>query len=164
MLGIGLLFVGITLICNGLGGLLGIHQKSLAVMNLFTGTLSFLCNMIYVIRGDYYEAGTGFLFAFTYLLVGVLYIYNLDMRIYGIFALFVAINTIPCAYISWQIDGDPLFAIIWLLWGLLWATGFIEYVLHIHIGKPVLYFALFCGVFTTWIPGFLMLTNLWPYG
>jgi len=51
-------------------------------------------------QGAYYEAGTGFLFAFMCLLVGILYLFDLDMRIYGIYALFVAINTIPFAWIS----------------------------------------------------------------
>ena len=85
MLGIGLFFVGITLIINGWGSLLHIDYRSLALINLFTGTLSFIINLIYMLQGAYYEAGTGFLFAFTYLLVGIIYLFDLDLRIYGIF-------------------------------------------------------------------------------
>jgi len=68
--------------------------------------------IIYILQGAYYEAGTGFLFAFTYLLVGIIYLFDLDLRIYGIFALFVAINTLPFAWVSWQWEQDPLFALI----------------------------------------------------
>ena len=51
-------------------------------------------------------------------------------------------------------------AIIWILWGILWLTGFIESVLKKEL-KFVPYLAIFEGIFTAWIPGFLMLTNLW---
>ena len=61
MLGIGLFFVGITLIINGWGSLLKIDHRSLALINLFTGSLSFIINILYTIQGSYYEAGTGFL-------------------------------------------------------------------------------------------------------
>ncbi|KRN85098.1 hypothetical protein IV75_GL003251 [Carnobacterium maltaromaticum] len=161
MLGVGMLFVGVTLISNGLGGLLKIDKKSLAVMNGFTGVLSFIINLVYLWRGDYYAAATGFLFAFTYLFVTLVSVFNLDDRVYGIFCLFVAINTVPCAYISFASEGDWRFAIIWLVWGALWLTGFIETVLAKKIGIPVYYFAIFTGIFTAWIPGFLMITELW---
>ncbi len=51
-------------------------------------------------------------------------------------------------------------AIIWILWGILWLTGFIENVLKKEL-KFVPYLAIFEGIFTAWIPGFLILTNLW---
>lgn len=161
MLGIGLFFVGITLIINGWGSLLKIDHRSLALINLFTGSLSFIINVLYTIQGSYYEAGTGFLFAFTYLLVGILYLFDLDMRIYGIYALFVAINTIPFAWISWQIEGDPIFAVIWLTWGVLWFCGFLDAVIKVNFGKSIHYFAIACGIFTTWIPGIMMLTGIY---
>ncbi|MGL9809874.1 hypothetical protein IGK14_001655 [Enterococcus sp. DIV0970a] len=53
MLGIGLFFVGITLIINGWGSLLHIDYRSLALINLFTGTLSFIINLIYMLQGAY---------------------------------------------------------------------------------------------------------------
>jgi len=161
MLGIGLFFVGITLIINGWGSLLSVDHRSLSLINLCTGSLSFIINLIYMFQGAYYEAGTGFLFAFTYLLVGILYLFDLDMRFYGIYALFVAINTIPFAWISWQWENDWVFALIWLIWGMLWFCGFLDSVMDVAFGKSIHYFAIFCGVFTTWLPGILMLTGLY---
>ncbi|AIM24442.1 AmiS/UreI family transporter [Melissococcus plutonius] len=161
MLGVGLLFVAITLISNGVGGLLDIDQRSIALLNLLTGSLSFLINTIYLFHGDYYSAGTGYLFSFTYLLVGIIYVFDLDMKVYGIFALFVAINTLLCAYISYFSDGDWRFALIWLSWGVLWGLGFVEYVLEKPIGKPVFYLAILEGIVTCWIPGFMMLAQVW---
>lgn len=142
MLAVGLLFVGITLISNGYCGLVGVDHRSVALLNLLTGSLSFIINT-------------------TYLIVGFVYLFNLDMRIYGIFALFVAINTIPSAWVAYRVEGDWRFAIIWLIWGILWFSGFVEYVLAIKIGKPVFYFAILAGIFTCWIPGYLMLINQW---
>ena len=161
MLGIGLFFVGITLIINGWGSLLHIDYRSLALINLFTGSLSFIINLIYMLQGAYYEADTGFLFAFTYLLVGIIYLFDLDLRIYGIFALFVAINTLPFAWVSWQWEQDPLFALIWLTWGVLWFCGFLDTIVKVNFGRKIHYFAIACGIFTTWVPGLLMLVDLY---
>lgn len=51
-------------------------------------------------------------------------------------------------------------AVIWILWGILWLTGFIENVLKKHLSF-VPYLAIFEGIVTAWIPGFMILTELW---
>ncbi|MBP3905486.1 MAG: AmiS/UreI family transporter [Peptostreptococcaceae bacterium] len=169
MLGVVLLYVGIVLINNGIARITDVDAKSTSVMNVFTGVLSVIINVIAVIHGDFenidslgdfYSAATGLLFGFTYLYVAVNSIFNLDNRLYGWYSLFVAINTIPAAYISLVGDGDWKMAIIWILWGILWLTGFIENVLKKEL-RFVPYLAVFEGIFTAWIPGFLILTNLW---
>ena len=59
-----------------------------------------------MLQGAYYEAGTGFLCLHVF--VGRDHLpFDLDLRIYGIFALFVAINTLPFAWVSWQWEQDP---------------------------------------------------------
>ena len=88
-------------------------------------------------------------------------IFDLDQRPYGWYSLFVAINSFPAAYISYAIEGDWRMSIIWLLWGILWLTGFIETVLKKDLGKFVGYLAIFEGIVTAWVPGFLLLRNLW---
>lgn len=169
MLGVVLLYVGIVLINNGIARITNIDSKSSAVMNVFVGLLSIIINIITIVHGDFiliddvgdfYSAATGLLFGFTYLYVAVNSIFNLDNRLYGWYSLFVAINTIPAAWIDFYINGDWKMAIIWILWGILWLTGFIENVLKKEL-KFVPYLAIFEGIFTAWIPGFLILTNLW---
>lgn len=169
MLGVVLLYVGIVLINNGIARITNIDSKSAAVMNVFVGLLSIIINIITIVHGDFiliddigdfYSAATGLLFGFTYLYVAVNSIFNLDNRLYGWYSLFVAINTIPAAWIDFYINGDWKMAIIWILWGILWLTGFIENVLKKEL-KFVPYLAIFEGIFTAWIPGFLILTNLW---
>lgn len=170
MLGVILLYVGIVLINNGIARITNIDAKSAAVMNIFTGGLSIVINIIALVHGDFnlqsgssdfYSAGTGLLFGFTYLFVAINSIFNLDTRPYGWYSLFVAINTIPAAYISYAIDDDIKMAIIWILWGVLWLIGFIETVLKKNLGKFVGYLSVFEGIVTAWLPGFLILTNLW---
>ena len=172
MLGIVLLYVGIVLINNGIARLTKIDAKSAAVMNIFTGALSVTLNILAIARGefsldtntslsDFYSAGTGLLFGFTYLFVAINSIFDLDQRPYGWYSLFDAINSFPAAYISYAIEGDWRMSIIWLLWGILWLTGFIETVLKKDLGKFVGYLAIFEGIVTAWVPGFLLLRNLW---
>ena len=169
MLGVVLLYVGIVLINNGIARLTDVDAKSASVMNLFVGGLSIIANIITIVHGDFmligdigdfYSAATGLLFGFTYLFVAVNSIFNLDPRLYGWYSLFVAINSVPAAWIEYSINGDWRMAIIWILWGILWLTGFIENVLKKHLSF-VPYLAIFEGILTAWIPGFLILTNLW---
>ena len=69
MLGVCLLFVGIVLINNGMCTLYKVDGKSTAVMNILTGGLSLFINFVNLVMGNYYAAGTGLLFCFTYLFV-----------------------------------------------------------------------------------------------
>ena len=69
MLGVCLLFVGIVLINNGMCTLYHVDGRSAAVMNIFTGGLSLFINFVNLVQGNYYAAGTGLLFCFTYLFV-----------------------------------------------------------------------------------------------
>lgn len=71
MLGVCLLFVGIVLINNGMCALYHVDGRSAAVMNIFTGGLSLFINFVNLVQGNYYAAGTGLLFCFTYLFVAV---------------------------------------------------------------------------------------------
>lgn len=169
MLGLVLLYVGIVLINNGICRIYKIDSKSTAVINLFVGSLSVICNIVVIIHGslnnvaiEYYAAATGLLFGFTYLLIAIINIYNLDWRIFGWYSLFVAINTLPAAYLSYA-SGEMqgfYFALIWLAWGVLWLTGFIESVLKIEL-RFVPYLAILEGIITAWIPAWLFFIGIW---
>lgn len=170
MLGVVLLYVAIVLISNGVARLSKVDAKSQSIMNFFTGGLSVIANLILIVFGeclgiqnDFYAAATGLLFGFTYLYIAFNGIFNLDQRLYGWYSLFVAINSIPAGILC-VLDGgifNILMAIIWWLWGVLWLTGFIETVLKKDLGKFVGYLGIFEGIFTAWIPGFMMLAGWW---
>lgn len=169
MLGLILMYVAIVLINNGICRLMRIDGKSMAVMNIFAGALSVIANIIIIIHGDFennsldlYAAATGLLFGFTYLFIAVNNIFNLDWRPYGWYSLFVAINSVPAAYYSYITGTNEgyWFGIIWLAWGVLWLTGFIETVLKKEL-RWVPYLAILEGIFTAWIPAWLIITGTW---
>ena len=175
MLGAILLYVGVVLIVNGIGRLTKIDPKATAVMNLFTGALSVIMNFGTLLitqagvglqsgsNSCYYTSATGLLFGFTYLFIGINSIFNLEGRAYGWYCLFVTITTVPAGLISWG-DGKNIYnilmALIWWAWGVLWLTGWIELVLKKEL-KFTPYLSILEGVFTAWIPGFLILLGIW---
>ena len=173
MLGLILLYVGIVLISNGIARISHVDRKSLAVLNLFVGGLSLICNLVVIILGvinhnhaDFYNAATGLLFGFTYLYIGINNVFHLDQRLYGWYCLFVAINTVPAGLYCLTNGGihnpyDIAMAIIWWLWGALWITGWIETVLNKPLGNTMGYLTVLGGVVTAWIPGMMMLFGYW---
>lgn len=160
MLGVSLLYVGAVLAINGIGRLTDIDGKSLAVMNFFAGGLSVIANIILLVSGEYYAAATGLLFGFTYLFIGFNAVFGLDGRVLGWFSLFVAINTIPASLLSLLKDQEPLFFAIWLAWGVLWLLIFIESVLKKDLKNTVPILLISEGIFTAWIPAWLLLQNV----
>lgn len=176
MLGLILLYVGIVLINNGICRICNVDAKSLSIMNIFVGLLSVIANIVVIVYGevtavdfkgdggpDFYAAATGLLFGFTYLFVACNNLFKLDLRPFGWYSLFVAINSIPAAYLAYNGGGNTeatCMAIIWLAWGVLWLTGFIECVLKIEL-KFVPYLAILEGIFTAWIPAWLFFVGYW---
>lgn len=171
MLGLVLLYVGIVLIQNGLCRIYKVDAKSTAVMNIFVGAISIICNLFLIGHAEFiqkeevfYSAATGLLFGLTYLFSALNGIYKLDLRPYGWYSLFVAINAIPAAYFSYEYDSKGfegiIFPIIWIMWGILWFTGFVECALGKKLNF-VPYLAIFEGIFTAWIPAWLFFGNVW---
>lgn len=160
MLGVTLLFVGIVLINNGACALMGVDGKSTAALNVLVGVLLAVLNLLHLVRGDYYSCGTGLLFAFTYLFVAANNLFGLQPKPYGVYSLFVAVNTVPCAAIA-AMGGDRRMAVIWIAWGILWFTGFLEGALGKNLGKFSPSLAIAEGVATAWVPGFMMLAGWW---
>jgi acid-activated urea channel len=168
MLGVCLLFVGIVLINNGMCTLYKVDGKSTAIMNILVGGLSLFINFVNLTQGNYYAAGTGLLFCFTYLFVAFSKLLNLSPIPFACFSTFVAINAVifgtlegvtGCAALG--LDADWRWAVIWYLWAILWGTAFVEDILGKKLGKFVPYLQVFEGVVTAWIPGVLLLIGAW---
>lgn len=168
MLGVCLLFVGIVLINNGVCTLYQVDDKSAAVMNILTGGLSLFINFVNLTQGNYYAAGTGLLFCFTYLFVAAMKLFHLSPIPFAWFSTFVAVNAVifgtlegitGCAALG--LEADWRGAAIWYLWAILWGTAFVEDIMGKKLGKFVPYLQVFEGVVTAWIPGVLLLTGAW---
>lgn len=168
MLGVCLLFVGIVLINNGLCSLMGIDKKAAAIMNIFVGGLSVFINFVSLVQGNYYAAGTGLLFGFTYLFVAIMNIFDLDSRPFAIFSTFVAVNAIVFGIVegvtgaeSLNITPDIRWLLIWWLWAILWGSAFVTDIMKKDLGKFVPMLQVFEGIVTAWIPGVLLILGLW---
>ncbi len=168
MLGVCLLFVGIVLINNGICNLCNVDGKAAAVMNIFTGGLSVFINFVNLVQGNYYAAGTGLLFGFTYLFVAANNIFKLNGKTFAWFSTFVAVNAVVFGtlegFVGSQalgIEPDIRWAGIWYLWAILWGTSFVEEILGKKLGKFTPCLQVFEGIVTAWIPGLLMMIGLW---
>ena len=168
MLVVCLLFVGIVLINNGTCTLMKVPPKAAAVMNIFVGGLSLFINFLNLIRGNYYAAGTGLLFCFTYLFVAVNNIFGFDWKPFAVFSTFVAINAVVFGIVEGVTGSSVLgitldwrWAAIWWAWAVLWGTSFFTDLLKKNLGKFVPCLQIFEGVVTAWIPGVMMLLGVW---
>jgi len=164
MLGIALLFVGIVLVMNGVSALGKIDAKSTAFMNLVTGFVIVLGNVIMLAKaGDAIEfrnVASGFLFGFTYLFIAANYLLKLDLRPFGWFSLFVAIYATVMAIDSYSPD-DIRFTLLWGAWALLWLEGFLELSLKLKISKIFPFLSIAEGIFAAFIPSMFMLMEKW---
>lgn len=169
MLGVCLLFVGIVLINNGVCSIMKVDKKSAAVMDILTGGLSLFINFVNLTQGNYYAAGTGLLFCFTYLFVAMMNIFDLDGLPFAWFSTFVAINAIIFGFVEGILGSETLgitadwrWAAIWWLWAVLWGSSFVTDIMgKKEVGKFVPYLQVFEGIVTAWIPGVMLLLGIW---
>ncbi len=168
MMGVCLLFVGAVLINNGACTLLKADKRAAAVMNILVGGLSVFINFLSLAKGDYYAAGTGLLFGFTYLFVAAMNIFELEGKAFAVFSSFVAVNAVVFGIIegitgleALKISPDWRWAAIWWLWAILWGSAFFTDILKKDLGKFVPCLQVFEGIVTAWIPGMLMLLGKW---
>ena len=173
LLGLSLFWVGAVLFLNGLWVLEKVGDREIAVIDVFVGTLT-LAVSIYLAFGPGADAasikGAAFilLFTFTYYWVAWNRWNGADGRGLGWFCLFVAITCAPIsieslatAHTLW----DYWLAICRISWGVLW---FLFYLLLAAGRKELTRFTgALCtleGVYTGWLPGYLLLVGAMPGG
>lgn len=180
--GIALLYVGAVLFVVGIMILGKADPRGTAVLAFLTGTLGFIINVsvgvtTYVQGGDpvaYFFAGTGLLFAFTYLYVGFTNMFGLDPRALGWYCLYVVMAAIPAGVIEMltALDAGPfegkgftdyqiVWPFIWWAWAFLWFVFFLNLALGKLGNRFVAWSTFLTGAATTGIPGFLMISTLW---
>ena len=158
-----LFYVGAVLFCNGLWLLGQIEDKEIKVIDTFVGGLGLVIVVLLLLAGtpgDFKLAAQLLLFAFTYLWVAWNRVTEADGRGLGWFCLFVAVPAIPTGYIVQQ--GATTTFGVWLAidcyaWGILWFMFFLLLVMKKEIAKLTGWVTLLQGIFTAWLPGFLLL-------
>ena len=145
-----------------------IAEKTLNPTLGITGGLSIFINAVNLVMGNYYAAGTGLLFGFTYIFVAFSKLWNLSPIPFAWFSTFVAVNAVVFGTIegvtgsaALNVTADWRWAAIWYLWAILWGTSFVEDICGKKLGKFVPCLQVFEGVVTAWIPGLLMLIGQW---
>ena len=160
-----LFYVGAVLFCNGLWILGKIGDNEIAVIDFFVGALGLLVAVHAALSGDTYFAAQIFLFAFTYIWVSLNRYNGADGRGLGWFCLFVAVSAFPIGL--WQLftSGGKLWplwlAINWISWAVLWFMFFLLLALQREkIGRLTGWVTLIQGIYTGWIPGWLLLAGV----
>jgi hypothetical protein len=173
MAAVGLLFVGVVLIVNGLMLLGVVDARSAGPLNLFVGALQVLTPTYLIFAAglnnpDAVLAAAGiYLFGFTYLYVGINLLWNLDGTGLGWYSIFVTACALVIAALNFThyhsiAAFDTGFGAIWLYWAFLWALFWV--VLGLKREEWTRYtgaIAIVAGIFTATIPAFLLLTGQW---
>jgi putative amide transporter protein len=162
---VGLLFVGAVLFINGAMLLGWVEGRSAAPINFFVGGLQVVTPtyLIFTAGGDtrvILGAAGLYLFAFTYLYVGLNLTFDLDSTGLGYFCLFVFLSALVYSGLSFTLLADPGFGVIWLHWAFLWLLFFL--VLGLRREALGRYTGAVCAIqgwMTAWVPSFLLLTG-----
>lgn len=163
---IGLMFVGSVLYVNGLWLLGLIDARSAAVFNLLVGALEVVAGVYLTVTADTHDqvflASSIFLFAFTYLYVGVTTLAGHSVNGLGWYCSWVAVMAVAYAAAQFVHFGDPIFGMMWLSWAFLWAVFFALLALE---WEGLTRFAGWLALIESWvtcaIPGFLILGGWW---
>ncbi|WP_029342622.1 MULTISPECIES: AmiS/UreI family transporter [Exiguobacterium] len=120
---------GVALFLNSLTLFGKVDLRSAGVFSLITGLLQTFIATYLVIgaAGDpalTFGYASIYLFAFTYVYVGITFLFNLDGSGVGWFSLFVAIAALFYAFVSFTTN-DIIGGVTWLFWALLWSLFFL---------------------------------------
>lgn len=168
LLGLALLYVGAVLCLNGIWLLGRISDREIWVINVFAGAITLLVALQLAFGsnadlGSVKAAGLTLLFTFTYLWVALNRFNGADGRGLGWFSLFVAITVTPVA-IETLLAADSTWGlwlgISWAAWAVLWFMFFLLLALQKPILKLTGTVTLLEGIFTGWVPGYLLLNGV----
>lgn len=162
MSNVGLLYVGAVLFINGLMLIGVIPGKSAAILNFFVGGMQVVFPTIVLIQaendpGIILGAAGLYLFGFTYLYVGIIQVTGVSGEGLGWFSLFVSACAVVIGFIQLTLQ-DPVFAVIWWIWAVLWFLFFLLLGLGMEsLGHTTGWFTILISHLTGTIPAFVLL-------
>jgi len=167
LLGLALLYVGAVLFLNGIWLMGYIEDREISVINVFAGTLTLLISLFLAFgpgadAASIKAAAFTLLFTFTYYWVAWNRWNGADGRGLGWFCFFVGITVIPIAIDAFGTAVGTWgiwFAIDWVSWSVLWLMFWALLALQKPIAKLTGAVCAAQGVYTAWVPGYLLLTG-----
>ena len=134
---VSLLFGGVALFLNSLSLFGKVDLKSAGLFSVLTGLLqTFIATWLVIgAAGDpalTFGYASIYLFAFTYLYVGITFLFGLDGSGVGWFSLFVAIAALFYAGVSFG-TGDWIGGATWIFWFVLWGLFFLGMGLNLSV-------------------------------
>jgi len=173
LLGLALFWVGAVLCLNGIWLLGKIGDREIGVIDVFVGFVTLIVSLALAFgpganAASIKAAALTLLFTFTYFWVAWNRWNDADGRGLGWFCLFVAITTVPVfleTFASAQSAWDIWFGICWLSWGVLWFLFFLILAQgRTQLTRVTGALCALQGVYTGWIPGYLLLSGTMPGG
>lgn len=161
-----LLLSGAALLVNGLATLGRLPRRDAAVCSLVVGGTQLVLGVVHLSSGTaataaLLTAAGMFLFGLTYLYAGLDVLLGLGSRGLGWFCGMVALFGLLLAG-AWSAT-DPLLAMLWVGWSVLWALLFASMALGVHRLEPFTGWAVvLASPVTATVPAFLGLAGIWP--
>jgi hypothetical protein len=160
-----LLLSGAALLINGLAMIGHVSRRDAAVLSLAVGIVQLVLGVVVLSPGS--SAGAAltaagmFLFGLTYVYVGLDFLLDLGSKGLGWFCGMVSFVGLLLEA-AWFAD-DPLLAVLWLAWSLLWGLFFASMALGLSRVDPFTGWALvLTSQVTATVPAYLGLAGLWP--
>lgn len=139
-----------------------IPGKSAAILNFFVGGMQVVFPTIVLIQaendpGIILGAAGLYLFGFTYLYVGIIQVTGVSGEGLGWFSLFVSACAVVIGFIQLTLQ-DPVFAVIWWIWAVLWFLFFLLLGLGMEsLAHTTGWFTILISHLTGTIPAFVLL-------
>lgn len=162
---VGLLLVGVVLLVNGLVTLAVVPERSAALLNIFVGTAQVVLPTIVLVQHSSDAAivnatWPSYLFGFTYLYYGLGIFLRLEPQGLGWFSSFVAAIAAYEAVVT--VGTDPVFAVIWLTWAIMWSLFFLLMALgRAELTRFAGWFLVLLGVPTCTVSAIFLLEGRW---
>jgi acid-activated urea channel len=142
-----------------------IDEKLKLSANLLVGFIVAVDSIIQTIigknGGSYGQAAAMWVFAMNYFIIAAhTHFKPNDWKVFGLYELFAATFCFVSAWKIYSTEHNLILVTLWLLWGLLWGQGFASKLLVRKLEKLTPYFLIFSGIFSTFIPGLLMMLEI----
>lgn len=168
---VGLVFVGVILLLNGLSAAGMISGRSTIPLNFLVGLIQLVLPTVVLIQAagniDLIAAAwPSYLFGITYLWVCYSLLTGVEETGFGWYCLFVA--GIALYQVVRLLAFDPLFSVIWLCWAVAWFLLFWKLALgrESFAGRDTTrftgWFLILTGIPSSTVPALLLMGGIWP--